>query len=61
MSAGETGLQLRQPFAAGFAAQADTDQAYRAMIDAGTALAWTAIDAAVNPRLNEHLLRKDLA
>lgn len=41
MSVGETGLQLRQPFGAGFAAQADTDQAYRAMIDTGTAFAWT--------------------
>jgi metal-dependent amidase/aminoacylase/carboxypeptidase family protein len=39
-----------------FAAQADTDEAYRAMLDGGVALAWTALDAATDPALNAYLL-----
>jgi metal-dependent amidase/aminoacylase/carboxypeptidase family protein len=39
-----------------FAAQADTDEAYRAMLDAGVALAWTALDAATDPALRAYLL-----
>jgi metal-dependent amidase/aminoacylase/carboxypeptidase family protein len=37
------------PHSAQFAVQADSHQAYRAMIDAGIALAWTAIDAVTDP------------
>lgn len=39
-----------------FAADADTDEAYRAMLDGGVALAWTALDAAIDPNLKAHLL-----
>ncbi len=39
-----------------FAAQADTDEAYRAMLDGGIALAWTALDAATDPALRTYLL-----
>lgn len=34
---------------AAFAVQTDTDEAYRAMLDGGVALAWTALDAATDP------------
>ena len=44
------------PHAAQFAADADTDEAYRAMLDGGIALAWTALDAATDPTLRAHLL-----
>jgi metal-dependent amidase/aminoacylase/carboxypeptidase family protein/predicted amidohydrolase len=47
------------PHSAKFAAQADTDEAARAMLDGGVALAWTALDAATDPALHSHLL--DLA
>jgi metal-dependent amidase/aminoacylase/carboxypeptidase family protein len=40
-----------------FAADADTDEAYRAMLDGGAALAWTALDAATDANLKAHLLR----
>lgn len=39
-----------------FTAQADTDDAYRAMLDAAVALAWTALDAATDPAVRSHLL-----
>jgi metal-dependent amidase/aminoacylase/carboxypeptidase family protein len=39
-----------------FAAQADTDEAYRMMLDGGVALAWTALDAATDPSLRAYLL-----
>ena len=38
-------------YSAGFAAQADTDEAYRAMLDGGVSLAWTVLDAATDPAL----------
>lgn len=41
---------------AAFAAQADTDEAYRAMLDGALALAWTAVDAATDPSLHAYLL-----
>ncbi len=44
------------PHSTGFTAQADTDEAYRAMLDGGVALAWTALDAATDPVLNAYLL-----
>jgi hypothetical protein len=37
---------------------ADTDEAYRAMLDGAVALAQTAIDAAIDADLNAHLLRQ---
>ncbi len=40
-----------------FAAQADTDEAYRAMLDGGVALAWTALDAATDTALKAYLLK----
>jgi metal-dependent amidase/aminoacylase/carboxypeptidase family protein len=40
---------------AAFTPQADTDEAYRAMLDGGTALAWTALDAATDPAISDHL------
>ena len=39
-----------------FDADADTDEAYQAMLDGGIALAWTALDAATDPVLKAHLL-----
>jgi metal-dependent amidase/aminoacylase/carboxypeptidase family protein len=39
-----------------FAAQADSNEAYKAMIDGGVAMAWTALDAATNSALKAHLL-----
>jgi metal-dependent amidase/aminoacylase/carboxypeptidase family protein len=39
-----------------FVAQADTDEAYLAMLDAGVVLAWTALDAATDPALRAYLL-----
>jgi metal-dependent amidase/aminoacylase/carboxypeptidase family protein len=39
-----------------FAADADTEEAYQAMLDGGIALAWTALDAATDPTLRAHLL-----
>jgi len=47
---------FRANHTAEFAAQADTDEAYRAMVDGGVALAWTALDAATDPALNAYLL-----
>jgi amidohydrolase len=44
------------PHSVGFTAQADTDEAYRAMLDGGVALAWTALDAATDPALKAYLL-----
>jgi metal-dependent amidase/aminoacylase/carboxypeptidase family protein len=40
-----------------FTPQADTDEAYRAMLDGGVALAWTALDAATDPEVRSYLLR----
>jgi hypothetical protein len=45
------------PHSVEFAAQADTDEAYRAMLDGGVALAWTALDAATDPALRAYLLQ----
>jgi metal-dependent amidase/aminoacylase/carboxypeptidase family protein len=47
---------LAGPHMAQFAADVDTDEAYRAMLDGGIALAWTALDAACDPALKAHLL-----
>jgi metal-dependent amidase/aminoacylase/carboxypeptidase family protein len=44
------------PHSVEFPAQADTDEAYRAMLDGGVALAWTALDAATDPALRAYLL-----
>jgi hypothetical protein len=44
------------PHSVEFAAQADTDEAYRAIVDGGVALAWTALDAATDPALRAYLL-----
>lgn len=41
-----------------FTAQADTDEAYRAMLDGGVALAWTALDAATDPAVRSYLLER---
>jgi metal-dependent amidase/aminoacylase/carboxypeptidase family protein len=43
---------------AAFTPLADTDEAYRAMLDGAVALAQSAIDAATDPDLNAHLLRQ---
>lgn len=43
---------------AAFTSLADTDEAYRAMLDGAVALAQTAIDAATDPDLNAHLRRQ---
>ena len=48
---------MAAPHSVEFAAQADTDEAYRAMVDAGVALAWTALDAATDPALRAYLLK----
>jgi metal-dependent amidase/aminoacylase/carboxypeptidase family protein len=39
-----------------FAAQADSNEAYKAMLDGAVALAWTALDSAINPTIKTHLL-----
>lgn len=39
-----------------YAVQADTGEAYRAMLDGAVALAWTALDAATDPALRARLL-----
>lgn len=39
-----------------FAVQADSNEAYKAMLDGGVALAWTALDAATDPTLKSYLL-----
>jgi metal-dependent amidase/aminoacylase/carboxypeptidase family protein len=44
------------PHLAEFAADVDTDEAYRAMLDGGIALAWTALDSATDPAIKTHLL-----
>ncbi len=49
------------PHSAKFAVQADTDEASRAMLDGGLALAWTALDAATDPALRAHLLESAAA
>jgi metal-dependent amidase/aminoacylase/carboxypeptidase family protein len=43
---------------AAFTSQADTDAAYRAMLDGGVALAWTALDAATDPAVRSYLLER---
>jgi metal-dependent amidase/aminoacylase/carboxypeptidase family protein len=50
------GRLWRFPHQVKFADQADTDEAYRAMLDGGLALAWTGVDAAIEPALNAYLL-----
>jgi hypothetical protein len=52
---------MAAPHSAEFAAQADTDEAYRAMMDGGVALAWTALDAATDPALKAYLLKESLS
>src|SRR6266566_3036433 len=47
---------MAAPHSAEFADQADTDEAYRAMLDGGVALAWTALDAATDTTLKTYLL-----
>ncbi len=44
------------PHMAEFAADTDTDEAHRAMLDGAIALAWTAVDAATDPKLKAYLL-----
>jgi metal-dependent amidase/aminoacylase/carboxypeptidase family protein len=39
-----------------FATQADSNEAYKAMLDGAVALAWTAVDAAISPTIKTHLL-----
>lgn len=39
-----------------FTPHADTDEAYRAMLDDGVALAWTALDAATDAAIKAYLL-----
>jgi hypothetical protein len=41
-----------------FAQRADADEAYRAMLNGGIALAWTALDAATDPEVSAHLLER---
>jgi metal-dependent amidase/aminoacylase/carboxypeptidase family protein len=48
---------MAAPHSAEFSAQADTDEAYRAMMDGGVAIAWTALDAATDPALRAYLLK----
>jgi hypothetical protein len=48
---------MAAPHSAEFAAQADTDEAYQAMLDGGVALAWTALDATADPALKAYLLK----
>lgn len=43
---------------AAFTPLADTDEAYRAMLDGAVALARTAVDAATNPALNAYLFER---
>jgi hypothetical protein len=44
------------PHMAEFADDLETGEAYRAMLDGGVALAWTALDAATDPAIKSHLL-----
>jgi metal-dependent amidase/aminoacylase/carboxypeptidase family protein len=44
-----------------FTVQADSDEGYKAMLDGGVALAWTALDAATDPSIKSHLLEKAMA
>jgi metal-dependent amidase/aminoacylase/carboxypeptidase family protein len=44
-----------------FAAQADTDEAYRVMLDSGVALAQTALDAATDPAIKSHLFESAMS
>jgi hypothetical protein len=39
-----------------FATDADKDEAYQAMLDGGIALAWTALDAAMDPNIKARLI-----
>jgi hypothetical protein len=36
-------------------AQVDSDEGYKAMLDGGVALAWTALDVATDPTIKAHL------
>ena len=46
------------PHEAEFAVQADSAEAHTAMLDAGVAMAWTALDAATDSALRAHLLER---
>jgi metal-dependent amidase/aminoacylase/carboxypeptidase family protein len=46
---------IAAPYSVGFTAQADSALAHQAMLDAGIALAWTALDAATEPALRDYL------
>lgn len=48
---------LAAPHSLEFAVQADSEEAYRAMLDGAVALAWTALDAATDPALRAYLLQ----
>ncbi|HEY6687326.1 MAG TPA: M20/M25/M40 family metallo-hydrolase [Propionibacteriaceae bacterium] len=50
---------IAAPHSIGFTTQADSALAYHAMLDAGVALAWTALDAATEPELRIYLLPKE--
>lgn len=47
------------PGTADFAAQTDTEDAYRVMLSAAVALCWTALDAAEHGELRSHLLAEE--
>ena len=44
------------PHVAEFADDIETEEAFRAILDGGIALAWTALDAAMNPTIKNHLI-----
>jgi metal-dependent amidase/aminoacylase/carboxypeptidase family protein len=44
------------PHVAEFADDIETEEAFRAMLDGGVALAWTALDAAMNPTIKNYLI-----
>ncbi|HEX6760622.1 MAG TPA: hypothetical protein VF086_19765 [Propionibacteriaceae bacterium] len=50
---------MTAPHSIGFTAQANSAAAYQAMLDAGVALAWTALDAATEPALRAYLISKE--
>jgi metal-dependent amidase/aminoacylase/carboxypeptidase family protein len=49
---------IAAPHSVGSTTQADSALAYEAMLDAGAALAWTALDAAAEPALKAYLLSR---
>ena len=44
-----------------FVAQVNSDEGYKAMLDGGVALAWTALDAATDLTIKAHMLESALA